>query len=244
MDHSIKIREFDAAMQRYHHVPLFKLLSTGLSAFIILSQLITYQYLLTSAPSDTSLLFCLLSVTASYVVADFVGGIAHMYMDNNVNYHSTFGPLIAAFHLHHQKPRYNKVNPLLVYFFESGTKWWLAGYLLALIIAQATLTMPFYIQLFFVSFGVLSSFAEVSHYWCHQPHDEHSLIAFLQRHRLLLSKEHHAYHHKYDNQNYAFLNGMTDPLLNLIAKHQYHGYKESADRHAGAYTGRQTANRD
>jgi sterol desaturase/sphingolipid hydroxylase (fatty acid hydroxylase superfamily) len=52
---------------------------------------------------------------------------------------------------------------------------------------------------------------------------------------LLLSKRHHAHHHLEDNMNYAFLNGFSDPVLNVIAKRYYPGYKTTTDRHFACY---------
>ena len=36
-------------------------------------------------------------------------------------------------------------------------------------------------------------------------------------------------HHKEDNKNYAFLNGISDRLINWIAKRLYVGYKKTTD---------------
>jgi hypothetical protein len=58
-----------------------------------------------------------------------------------------------------------------------------------------------------------------------------------------MSKRHHARHHLADNVDYAFLNGLTDPLLNVIAKKLYPGYKDTTDLHYAAYTGKGTDNR-
>ena len=67
-----------------------------------------------------------------------------------------------------------------------------------------------------VSFGILSSVAELSHYWCDSA-KTNAFISFLQKYRILLSLKHHRHHHIQDNRNYAFLNGASDPLLNIIA---------------------------
>lgn len=80
-----------------------------------------------------------------------------------------------------------------------------------------------------VYFGILSSIAEVSHYLCHT--SDSKVAKFLARIGLLLSREHHNHHHHSDNMNYAFLNGMTDPLLNLIARVFFTGYKTTTDKH-------------
>ena len=90
-------------------------------------------------------------------------------------------------------------------------------------------------------FIVLSCIAEVSHFLCHN--SESKVVHFLQNNHFLLSKKHHNFHHQKDNMNYAFLNGMTDPILNFIAKKYYRGYKTESDLHFGLYTGEDTKNR-
>jgi hypothetical protein len=65
----------------------------------------------------------------------------------------------------------------------------------------------------------------------------------LERLGLILSTRYHAWHHREDNVQYTFLNGMTDPLLNLIAKKFYRGYKNTTDTHYATYVGSDTENR-
>jgi len=177
----------------------------------------------------------------AYLMTDLINGFVHMYMDNNTNYTSFIGPLIAAFHLHHKQPKYKDRHFLLVYFFETGSKNWLIAYLLTLAYIQSHFILPFAYNFIFVSFGILSSFAEVSHYLCHN--SQNRFVRILQKYHILLSPKHHALHHSRDNYNYAFLNGFTDPLLNLIAKYMVDGYKNNADLHCRNYTGLQTDNR-
>jgi len=40
--------------------------------------------------------------------------------------------------------------------------------------------------------------------------------------------------------NYAFMNGMTDPLLNKIAKNTYNGYVNMTDQHYIYYKNQST----
>jgi sterol desaturase/sphingolipid hydroxylase (fatty acid hydroxylase superfamily) len=155
-------------------------------------------------------------------------------MDNNDRYESIDGPLIANFHLHHKTPMYKKRNLLIVYFMESGSKVWLVGYLLLVVALQATLTINGVVIYIVVYIGILSSVAEVSHYLCHT--STSPIAAFLARIGLLLSKKHHAKHHLRDNNGYAFLNGFTDPLLDLIATTCCKGYKQGSDLHYARYT--------
>lgn len=178
---------------------------------------------------------------AAYVAADFINGLVHLYMDNNDNYDSIAGPLIAAFHLHHRTPLYKKNNILLVYFNESGAKNWLVGYLLLAAILIKTMSLHPVISYLLVHIGILSSVAEVSHYCCHVM--DSGITRSLRSVGLFLSKKHHARHHIADNVNYAFLSGLTDPFLNMIARKYFRGYKNTTDKHYAAYTDGGTANR-
>lgn len=178
---------------------------------------------------------------AAYLLADFINGLVHLYMDGNDDYTSPAGPLVAAFHLHHRTPLYKK-NPLIVvYFHETGSKLWLVPVLLAGIL-WAALAQPHPAVVWLLTwFGILSSVAEVSHYRCHVP-DSRTAKLF-GNYGLLLSKRHHARHHREDNVSYAFLSGITDPLIDMIARRCSRGYKETTDRHYAGYQGGDTANR-
>ena len=58
-----------------------------------------------------------------------------------------------------------------------------------------------------------------------------------------MSPKYHARHHMQDNINYTFLNCATDPIVNLIAKLMYSGYKNTTDRHYERFAGKDTENR-
>ena len=89
--------------------------------------------------------------------------------------------------------------------------------------------------------GILSSVAEVSHYLCHNGSSK--LVKTLQKYHILLSITHHEHHHQNENQSYAFLNGSSDFILDLIAKKLYSGYKDGSDKHFEHYEGIGTNNR-
>jgi len=182
-----------------------------------------------------------LTIIAAYLIADFVNGLVHLFMDNNDRYESWAGPLIANFHLHHKTPLYRKHNLLLVYFTESGSKIWLVVYLGAVLLLSASTSLDPLVLYTLIYVGILSSVAEVSHYLCHT--STSSLASFLANCGLLLSKRHHAKHHLQDNRSYAFLNGATDPLLDLIASKWYGGYKQKTDLHYARYNGADGADR-
>jgi len=233
-----KQRQFNAAMERYEQVAAWRIVGRVVSAANVSLQL----YLLSTVwPASIGPWGQLLALALAWVVADFVNGLVHMYMDGNDAYESAVGPLIAAFHLHHRTPLYKRSNLLLVYFNESGAKLWLVGYLLLGAVALRAFAVPPLLAWVFVYVGILSSVAEVSHYCCHTV--DSSWARWLGRAGLLLSMKHHAPHHREDNVNYAFLNGLTDPLLNLIARRFFRGYKGATDRHYATYTGSGTSNR-
>lgn len=234
----VKQKQFNAAMELYEKGGVYKLIGKLVSLSNVALQFYLLSLLFTVS---ISLPLRLLSVFAAYLVTDFISGLVHMYMDSNDNYDSPAGPIIAAFHLHHRTPLYKKNNILLVYFNESGSKIWLVGYLLTAVILLGTTSVHPVLASLVIYVGILSSIAEVSHYCCHVTDSRISrlLICF----GLFLPKKHHGRHHVADNVNYAFLNGMTDPLLNIIARKISRGYKNTTDRHYAAYTGSGSTNR-
>lgn len=229
-----KIIEFTHAMEQYLGHWFYRRFERVVSIFIMVLQLITLFNLLRSQ-QDFSSLSVLSAIIIAYLATDFINGLVHMFMDNNTSYSSIFGPYIAAFHLHHAKYIYQVRHPVKVYFYESGTKFWLVVYLFIVLVFQLYGHLSSTLQIGLVAVGIFSSLAEVSHYWCHNATKKNTIILWLQDKRILLSKAHHAAHHQADNTQYAFLNGATDPLLNLIARYCYSGYKNYSDKHTRAY---------
>ncbi len=237
-DHHTKQAQFNAALARYEDSRVYKLIGPLVSvANLALQVLVVYLVW----PLSLGWAGQVLALALAYLVADFINGLTHMIVDNNDRYDTAAGPLIAAFHLHHRTPVYRR-NPLpVVYFNENGSKLWLVAFLGGAAILIGAAMLPPFAAYFLVYVGILSSVAEVSHYLCHT--SESRLARVLQKVGLLLSKRHHARHHTQDNVNYAFLNGMTDPLLNRIAHRLYSGYKDTTDQHYATYTGAGTKNR-
>lgn len=175
-----------------------------------------------------------LVLLVAWFVTDFVNGLIHMVMDNYDDYQSLVGPLVANFHLHHKIPQYRK-NPLpVVYFLESGAKVWLIGYLALVALVLPLLHGTPHLAWLLVYVGILSSVAEVSHYLCHSSMSP--LACRLGNCGILLGKRHHARHHLHNNVSYAFLNGLTDPLIDPIARLLYPCYKITTDCHYATYT--------
>jgi len=229
---SAKQEQFNLAMERYNSKFRYRILGKSVSIIIIYLQLYLLQRIW---PQSIGIALQVFSFVAAYLLTDLINGLVHMYMDNNDSYDSIAGPLIANFHLHHKVPLYKKNNLLVIYFTESGSKLWLVVYLLAVFFIQGGLEINSTALYILVYIGILSSIAEVSHYLCHTSRS--SLARFLANCGLLLSKRHHAGHHLQDNNNYAFLNGFSDPLLNRIAVACCKGYKNNTDLHFAGYAG-------
>jgi len=233
-----KQKQFNVAMSLYDNKKSYQLFGKLISTINISMQIFLLYKIL---PLSIGAGWQVVSLVSAFFLADFINGLVHMYMDNNDNYDSLQGPLIAAFHMHHRTPVYKK-NPILwVYFNESGSKIWLAA--LLMIIAVFSLFIDIYAVVLYTIFyfAVFSTIAEVSHYLCHKQNSKP--VDFLAKIGLLLSKKHHGKHHLEDNVNYAFLNGMSDGLINFIAKVVYPGYKNTTDKHYILYVGNDTKNR-
>ena len=231
MELSAKQHQFNTAMELYRSKAGYKAFGHLISTTNITLQL----YLLYLVwPLSIGPVWQLVALVVAYLLTDFINGLVHMYMDNNDRYESIDGPLIANFHLHHKTPMYTKRNLLVVYYMETGSKVWLVGYLLLVVALETLFEINSTLLYILVYIGILSSLAEVSHYLCHSSRSPVAL--FLARIGLLLTKRHHATHHLRDNNGYAFLNGFTDPLLDLIATACCTGYKQHTDLHYAQYT--------
>ena len=234
----LKQKQFIAAMDLYENKRIYQLFGKFISTINVSLQIIIAYMVI---PINIDVWWKIFSFIVAYFLADFINGLVHMHMDNQDDYKSIAGPLIASFHLHHKTPLYTKKNILLVYFNESGSKIWLSGFLIITSIAIGIFHINTVISYIILYFSLLSTVAEVSHYLCHVSNER--LVDFFRRSGLLLRKGHHSTHHSEDNVNYAFLNGMSDPLINIIAKRFYSGYKNTTDKHYAYYQGKGTKNR-
>ncbi len=223
-------RRFNAAMEKYNNKKRYRWFGTVVATANVSLQLVLLWMLkdvALSLPGEAA------AVVAAWIFTDFLNGLVHLYMDANDGYDSLAGPLIANFHLHHKTPVYTPRCLPVVYFVETGSKVWLAGYLSAVaLLAVFDLVSPWLLHVL-VFTGVLSSVAEVSHYLCHT--SSSPVAKVLGESRILLSKRHHAAHHLEDNVSYAFLNGLTDPWINVLAAKVSPGYKHHTDLHYADY---------
>lgn len=220
---------FNAAMDRYHGRRRYRAFETLVATANVSLQLVL---LLLLARQPSSLLAHAVALVVAYLLADFLSGIVHLLMDGNRAYTSVFGPLIANFHLHHKVPRYTRRPLWLVFFKESGSKIWLVPFLIAVVSLQGLVPTPVWLVLVYT--GILSTVAEVSHYLCHTSNSRATRV--LGSMGLLLSKRHHEHHHRLDNTRYAFLNGMTDGVVDRIARRWFPGYKLGTDLDYAKYT--------
>lgn len=234
-----KQAQFNNAMAKYETMPVYlwvgrivSFLNVGLQSALAL-----LLFRRSIGVGHQALVFA-----ASYVAADFVNALVHMYMDNNDDYLSPVGPLVASFHLHHKTPRYKENHLLVVYYHEAGAKIWLAIFMSVVVACVLLGKISDSAAYGLLYFSILSCIAEVSHYLCHAPNP--AITRFLGRARILLYSRHHSRHHAQDNVSYAFLNAMSDPLINVLARFLYKkGYKSTTDTHYAYYTGAGTANR-
>jgi hypothetical protein len=228
----LKQQQFNAAMELYEGRKRYKLFGRFVAITIVSLQIYIFSRALAH---EIGFWWQVTSLVAAYFITDFINGLVHLYMDHNDNYESPAGPLIANFHLHHRTPRYQDNNIFIVYINETGSKIWLIFYLVAVVILfHLRIVNP--ILLYILTYaGILSSIAEVSHYLCHNSNSP--VVIFLMRIRLLLPKREHARHHLQDNQSYTFLNGLTNPLIDFIARRFYTGYKHNTDLHYATYSG-------
>jgi hypothetical protein len=228
----LKQKQFNTAMKRYDSSKRYKLFSVFVSIINITLQM----YILTRALSlSIGFRQQIISLILAYLITDFVNGLVHLYMDDNDNYESWAGPLIANFHMHHRTPRYKDNNIFVVYFNETGSKVWLIFYLAPVAILSQLADMNTFLLYTLTYMGILSSIAELSHYLAHN--STSPVVKFLASIKLLLPKRQHATHHLQDNISYTFLNGVTDPLVDLIARRFFTGYKNKTDLHYAMYSG-------
>lgn len=232
-----KQEEFNRAMIKYHKIPFYQNTYKLVSIINITLQIILLPILWSLSISFT---WVLLILFLAYFITDFINGLVHLYMDHNDQYNSFFGVFIASFHLHHKTPEYKNNNILAVYFNESGMKFWLVIYLVCVLIL-AWLGINDIVLAILILVGILSSFAEVSHYLCHN--SKSKLVKFFQSIGIILSMKNHKNHHNEDNNSYAFLNGMSNFLIDKIAYVFYSGYKNNSDKHYEYYQGKDTLNR-
>ncbi len=220
-----KQTECQQAFQRYNTSKIYTIFNQVISIWCIFWQG-TLFFLFFQKSENTSFFVCFFLGVCAYIFADFWNGFIHLFMDNWRKYWGFFWPLTANFHRHHIYPQYTPKPLFQVYYTETGSKIWLFVLLFFILILNSLFSE--YLLLFFGFFSLFSSIAEVSHYLAHHP--KKWFIHLLQKYHILLSPKAHITHHTKDNTSYAFLNGMTNPILDKIAHKYCKGYKNYADK--------------
>ncbi len=114
---------FAQAMMRYETRPIYARISRVVAYAVVGLQ---WVLLVAAWRSALGVVMHGILVCAAFVLADFVNGMVHLYMDHQRGYRSFVGPFVAAFHLHHDRPNYTEKPIFRVYLDESGSKIWLA----------------------------------------------------------------------------------------------------------------------
>jgi hypothetical protein len=222
--------QFVAAMQRYENAWVYSFINKVVSWLNISLQIFL---VILAIRLEISFWWQVFAIVVAFVLADLVSGLVHLYMDHNDHYASAVGPFIAAFHLHHDTPQYIDRPLIHIYVDESGSKQWLVIFLVLLtMLFLFTTTSPVFLSIG-AYFAVFSSLSELSHYLCHNRSNK--TVHLMQKMWILLPKKHHMQHHRVDNVNYAFLNGMSDPFINWIARNFYQGYQSGTELHTALY---------
>lgn len=222
--------EFAQAMDLYETRPIYARMSRVVACVAVVLQ---WGLLVASWRSGLGWLVHAGLLCAAFVLADFVNGLVHLYMDHQRGYRSFVGPFVAAFHLHHDRPNYAEKPIFRVYLDESGSKIWLAIFLVLFCIQATFVGVAPWLLGLIAYFSFWSSWAEVSHFLCHNR--QSAWVRRLQKYWLLLPRAHHMQHHRFDNVNYAFLNGMSDWLINWWARRFCGGYVGASDQDSALY---------
>lgn len=110
---ALKQKQFNTAMELYNSRKVYKSFDILVSVSNIALQLCSL-YLVMSF--SIGFIWQMVALILAFLIADFVNGLVHLYMDSNDAYDSIAGPLIANFHLHHKSPRDVKDSLIGVYF--------------------------------------------------------------------------------------------------------------------------------
>lgn len=151
------------------------------------------------------------SVVGTVLLADLVSGAVHWLEDAYIREDTPLlGKLVANANIeHHEKPRAFVKRSWL------SSSWDLA-LLSILLVSVAWITDNLTWQVWL--FAALSANANQIHKWSHQaPHENGSLVTFLQKIKLLQTQRHHAKHHRMDkNTHYCSITNVLNPVLDEL----------------------------
>ena len=156
----------------------------------------------------------LIQIVCGLWMADFGGGLVHLYLDTFIAFHlPVLGPLAAEFQQHHKAPHEITRRTTLglltdtSVFFPLPFFWWLL--------------LPVSTRGCGTVFCAAAWLTQVVHRSAHGAVSKNvwSPLALLQRCGLILSQRAHAEHHDGTfDQNYAIFNGWSNPVLNMLCK--------------------------
>jgi plasmanylethanolamine desaturase len=149
-------------------------------------------------------------VAATFLLADFVSGVAHWWEDTYARPdHKWFGWIAKDNDVHHARPR------------EFLVKTWIESswdlLLIAVVVvagAAAMGALTWHVWLF----ALLTANANQFHKWTHSAERERGrLISYLQRLRILQTPRHHSKHHQGEkNSYYCVITNFLNPMLEEI----------------------------
>lgn len=153
---------------------------------------------------------------AGFIFADFLSGIAHIFLDHIISHKNPlFGEVAICFNMHHLDPKeITHENPiqLIKTPFSLGSPVMIATIAIGYFSGSIWFTL---LTFWTITFLVL---AQVVHRIAHFGTPSNKVIAFLQKVRILLpSKEHMEHHQNGEQTQFCILNGICNPVVNLIA---------------------------
>ena len=166
--------------------------------------------------------FDLLLLVPAWMLADFVSGMYHWFADS----YRTNSPAVNAiffdnFQLHHDYPRFITKRPVFNVSWEvSLPSFVFTLYLLLLLASTSTGSSAFWSSglSLFSSFAFWISVTNQAHRWAHTAKkDLPMFIKFFQRCGILLSPEHHHFHHQRPQlRMYCITSGVCDRALEAV----------------------------
>lgn len=175
--------------------------------------LISWILMLVSTNSSASQM--ILGLVGAYFLVDLSSGFAHVAFDHLLRF-KTFlvGSIARDFNFHHIVPsdltyiRLSQVfKPVAITLCPAFTTFGLCGYFLG---------SSFTVYLFFWT-TCLSVLGQPIHRLAHKETSSNRVVAFLQKHRVILSPQEHQLHHQNGEQtHFCIFSGRCNPLLNRI----------------------------
>jgi sterol desaturase/sphingolipid hydroxylase (fatty acid hydroxylase superfamily) len=156
------------------------------------------------------------SLVIGLLATDFVIGVTHLLLDHFISFeHPILGDVALDFNFHHQDPKNITRNtpkelfkPIIVYGLPTAA-------VISLLLSLTGNTIAILSGLWM---GPLFCAAQLIHRLAHLDRPPNRLTHWLQRMRIFLPPEQHRKHHRDGERiNFCNLNGLCNPLVNLMA---------------------------